>query len=236
MSTFKAQLKFIRNYMDQRPDRTTEIVSQLGFPTPYFSMILGLHPVRNRYTLELIGITQIIASHVAMIAKHHLACRRPDRIDATVLPIISTPGHGSFPSAHATEAFAVAEVLKGVVEGGHEHYSDPEKRVKLIYKQAERIAVNRTVAGVHYPIDSWAGAILGRTIGQMILAKGNRHKSYVDTYKYIAKDDSDFFVKEFAKGENKVNGVSASEEFAIDRSGLFNWLWERTLDEYVVAK
>ena len=35
---------------------------------------------------------------------------------------------------------------------------------------AARIAANRTVAGVHYPTDSMAGAVLGLTIGEMIVS------------------------------------------------------------------
>src|SRR3712207_7550243 len=44
------------------------------------------------------------------------SCRRPDRLGPTVMPMIPTPGHGTFPSAHAAEAFAVATVLDGLLE------------------------------------------------------------------------------------------------------------------------
>ena len=52
-----------------------------------------------------------MGAHLAMIAKHALAVRRPDQLDGRILPMIPTPGHGAFPSAHATEAYAVATVL-----------------------------------------------------------------------------------------------------------------------------
>ena len=33
---------------------------------------------------------------------------------------------------------------------------------------AERIGINRTIAGVHYPVDTVAGAALGATIGKIL--------------------------------------------------------------------
>ena len=36
---------------------------------------------------------------------------------------------------------------------------------------ATRIAVNRTIAGVHFPIDSAAGAVLGLTLGLYFVAR-----------------------------------------------------------------
>jgi hypothetical protein len=39
------------------------------------------------------------------------------------------------------------------------------------YRLAARIAINRTVAGLHYPIDSAAGAVLGTTLGDYLVAR-----------------------------------------------------------------
>ena len=39
-------------------------------------------------------------------------CYRPVEYNAEVQPMITTPGHGSFPMGHATQAYAVAHVLK----------------------------------------------------------------------------------------------------------------------------
>ena len=40
------------------------------------------------------------------------------------------------------------------------------------FRIAERMAVNRTVAGVHFPCDSAAGALLGCAIGEHVHALG----------------------------------------------------------------
>ena len=234
VACFEEQLKFMRDYLDQRPDRTPEIMSQLGFPTPYFSMILGLQTAPNRYTLELIAITQVLAAHTAMVVKHHLACRRPDRLGAKVMPIIPTPAHASFPSAHATEAFAVAEVLNTLLDS-QEHYPDVEQRKALITKLAERIAVNRTVAGLHYPIDSWAGAILGRAVGQIVLSKCGID-CVVDGYDYRAHGHCDFFVDEFVKGVNPDFGVHEKGSVSVNSSELFTWLWNKARKEFDLSQ
>ena len=231
---FLDQLQYVLDYKDLRADRTSEITSQLGFPSEYFAMILGLHTARNKHTFELITITQVICAHVAMIAKHALAIRRPDTIDSRIMPLIPTPGHGSFPSAHATEAFGVAEVIIALIKNTH-HFSDKDQRITLIKKQAERIAVNRTVAGVHYPIDSWAGASLGRAVAQIILAKCGLG-SKVRSFEYDAQTGSDFFVSDFyaSATNDRPQGSELSYhcDRHVDQSELFTWLWKKVKAEY----
>jgi hypothetical protein len=168
------QLDFVRDYADQRGDRGIEITSQMGSLGDYYGFILGLTGSHNPRTLEQIYITHKMAGHAVKIPKHNLACRRPDQLDGRVMPMIPTPGHGTFPSGHATEAFAIATVLSALVRANPKQFPDADARVAMTMKQAERIAVNRTVAGVHYPIDSYAGATLGTMIGRTIVALGNQ--------------------------------------------------------------
>jgi hypothetical protein len=84
--------------------------------------------------------------------------------------MIDTPGHGTLPSGHATEAFAIAATL--------DHLVPVEARATDLQGQlmamAARIAVNRTVAGVHFPIDSFAGAILGFAVADVIAARAGQ--------------------------------------------------------------
>ncbi len=230
----------MRSYADQRADRAPEILSQLGFPTDYFSSILGLQAEANPRCFELIAITQVIASHVAMVAKHHLACLRPDRRGATVMPMLPTPAHGAFPSAHATEAFAVATVLSGLLKtlearpAPQRPYPLTERLITLLHKQAERIAVNRTVAGVHYPIDSWAGAALGEAVGELILAKCRGGSAGAREYD---AEDIDFRIADFRDpspgAPSSTHGLKRTPNaFTLATSPLFVWLWTKTLDEF----
>ncbi|MEL6202915.1 MAG: phosphatase PAP2 family protein, partial [Pseudomonadota bacterium] len=129
-----------------------------------------LSPSIARFTHELLDLALGVASHVVLSVKHILACPRPDAFSPQIQPVIPTPGHSALPSGHATEAFTAAVVLASVMN----HDSD---LTKMLMRQAARIAVNRTVAGVHYPVDSIAGAMLGLNLGQMIVALAGQEHS-----------------------------------------------------------
>jgi hypothetical protein len=85
--------------------------------------------------------------------------------------MIEVPGHGTLPSGHGAEAFAVARVFWGLLKAtGTKPYADPGVGVQLM-RLASRMAVNRTVAGVHFPVDTIAGALLGLTLADYFLAR-----------------------------------------------------------------
>lgn len=172
---FKAQLKWLRSYADLRDDRLPEISLQQDDILSFFGAVGLLDDQRRLRTLELLEATVRFAIHIEMMVKH--LCRAPRPIDYApeVQPIVQTPDHSSFPSGHATEAFAVATVFHRLMTG-----KGPKDGVAgraQVFRLAHRIAVNRTVAGVHFPVDSAAGALLGCRLGEHIfgLANGADH-------------------------------------------------------------
>ncbi len=172
-ATLSNQVSFVQHYVEQRGDRAGEILTQLTTLTDFFTSIVGVPTGRASHLVELLSLTQEIAGMCVMPAKHMLACRRPDELDCRLMPLVPTPAHGSQPSGHATQAIAIATVLNTLlqeVEGNRR--GDPTKRQILINAQAHRIAVNRTVAGLHYPMDNWAGAVVGHGIGRIIASLG----------------------------------------------------------------
>lgn len=225
------QCQLVRDYADLRPDRGAEITSQLGFPTEYFAMILGLNQGQHANTFELIMATQVAAAHAAMIVKNVLAVRRPDQIDGRILPMIPTPGHGSFPSAHATESYAAMTVLEAVLQ----HWAtlkDNAPRAAMLRGLAERIAVNRTVAGVHFPIDSWAGAALGTAVGRMILGRcGLAVPRPSLTYDPVNHDFNDYDFGLAAAG----SGLTSGPDYGVTPSDLFTRLWGKVMTEAQTA-
>jgi membrane-associated phospholipid phosphatase len=157
------QLDIVANWADLRADRAEEISVQLTPPIAFWSTILNLHPERRKWTLELVFAALRLANHVEMRFKHALACRRAVEMSPQIQPMILTPGHGSLPSGHATEAFIVAFVLWKLIL-----VNEPAKStewLEQLMRQAARVAINRTVAGVHFPVDSAAGQLLGLTLG-----------------------------------------------------------------------
>jgi hypothetical protein len=83
--------------------------------------------------------------------------------------MILTPGHASLPSGHATEAFMVAYLLwrlRRTVDSTNDH-----RWCEQLMRQAARVAINRTVAGVHFPVDSAAGQALGLILGRYFVLR-----------------------------------------------------------------
>ena len=135
--------------------------------------------------MELLEVVLQLARYVEHRVKYSLACRRPNEYSAQIQPIILTPGHGTLPSGHATEAFAAALVFAALLERAGvasintnaPPYRQGDYRLMLM-RLAARIAINRTVAGVHFAIDSIAGALLGLTLGEYFLARVTTTNSY----------------------------------------------------------
>ena len=118
------QLELVTSYADLRQDRMSEILAQLPGPMAFISSIGFLHPDRTPWTIELINAALRLAVFVEMRFKHALACRRPIEFSPQIQPMILTPGHGTLPSGHATEAFISALVFWQLLRAsGTEPYS-----------------------------------------------------------------------------------------------------------------
>ncbi|MEM8657052.1 MAG: phosphatase PAP2 family protein, partial [Pseudomonadota bacterium] len=175
---FKDQTAYIEQYADLRQDRALEIETQLDLPTAFFGSIAYLNASRTKYTYELILAALKLANFTEMRLKHALAARRPVEYSPQLQSIISNPLHGSLPSGHATEAHIVATVLTRVLEASGNDVYDLEGWRAQFFRLAARIAVNRTVAGVHFPVDSAAGACLGITLGDYLVARASKANKY----------------------------------------------------------
>jgi undecaprenyl-diphosphatase len=98
-----------------------------------------------------VGVAILAAESSSGALKAWLERDRPPLSDPDPEPLVELPVTHSFPSGHATVAFASATVLALAV---------PRLRVPL-YVLAALIAFSRVYVGVHYPFDVLAGAVLG---------------------------------------------------------------------------
>ena len=126
-------------YADLRPERQAEITSQIGDLPSFFAALDFLDPGLTPWTLLIMQATLRFAATVTHRVKFGLNCPRPLLFSPLIQPMLLTPTHGAFPSAHATEAHALATVLTRLTGG------DPV--ADLVnggqrFMLAERIAVN----------------------------------------------------------------------------------------------
>jgi undecaprenyl-diphosphatase len=86
-----------------------------------------------------------------------LIVKRPRPMLEGLPPLGGAPSSLSFPSAHATSAFAVATAMTRVEPLG-----------ALAFVLAFALALGRPYLGMHYPSDVLAGAILGVALGLIV--------------------------------------------------------------------
>jgi PAP2 superfamily len=164
------------NYADQidkvlraaveREERLPEILVQSQGIGVFFDSITGLSRGDAPRLRELLDAALQVVTHLLMQIKHHVAAWRPYQRSARVVPVIDTPAHGSLPSGHATQAMLTALLLSELL------YVPGDARRVALDRLARRIAFNRVVAGVHFPMDSAAGAALARQLAATLVAAG----------------------------------------------------------------
>lgn len=228
---FIQQLDLVANYAELREDRGAEVMAQMNGGAPFWASIVGLTTHRHKYTLELLDLAMSLATHVEMRFKHAFACPRPVELSPQIQPMIPTPGHASWPSGHATEAYMTCAVLQALVPHG-------EKYREQLERLAARIAVNRTVAGLHYPIDSAVGRLLGTSLADFFVARctGKKlHERGFDGSKFHGLKHA---VIDFDPRVSMIDNKSGYYEYAgaastISASPLLEFMWTKAAKEWL---
>ncbi|APZ54997.1 PAP2 superfamily protein [Salipiger abyssi] len=167
------QLPHLRAAADLRFDRLTEIRVETSNIQSFFAGVSYMSSGATKWTMALLQAVFRLCTRIEMPVKLGFDLPRPITLAYEVQPIIQTPGHGAWPSGHATESFAGATLLSRLfydhAEGAAFDPGAALQQQNQLYRHAERIAINRTVAGVHYPTDSMAGAVLGVTMAEALV-------------------------------------------------------------------
>jgi hypothetical protein len=144
-----------------RPGVMAEALAQKDDITTHFRGALSFNKATHPCTVYLIQGALRAAQYAVMRYKHHFNRRRPSQLWPELMPPIAVPGHASFPSGHATEAYVVARCLQEIVgPAGSGVIPALADAREITQRLAQRIARNREVLGVHYPSDSEGGAML----------------------------------------------------------------------------
>jgi len=110
--------------------------------------------------------SSLIASGIITpVLKYSIGRVRPDSTDAT-FRFKPFSGSQSFPSGHATQAFAVASVIAA---------DYPEWWVQVVsYGAAGVVGLARIEQNAHFASDVVAGAIIGTVVGRAVVARHNK--------------------------------------------------------------
>ncbi|MFN7123199.1 MAG: phosphatase PAP2 family protein [Hydrogenophaga sp.] len=236
---FKKQLDLVAAYADLRADRAAEIVAQMGLPVAFWSSLVGLTAHRHKKTLQLLDLMFSLCVHVEMRFKHIFASLRPVAMSPQIQPMIETPGHGSWPSGHATEAFAFAVLLEALLNAASPTNGTPngtESREQL-QRLAARIATNRVVAGVHFPVDSACGRLLGTALAEFLVARATGtkvHERGFDGRLFEGPNGEplDFSLHQSMDHTSGHAYTRSAGATGVGNAPLVAWLWEEALKEW----
>ncbi len=152
LATIDAELMVMLNMAPDREDRFLEIIDQHDAEGAigYFLGMLMIDPSHYPNTYLLIRAARRIGELASMCLKGYFMFPRPSQVCPAIVPMIDPPMTPSFPAGHAIQARLIALCLEDLRPGN-------TQRTALLDYLARRIADNRVIAGLHYPIDITAG-------------------------------------------------------------------------------
>ena len=161
---------------DERAPAMGEILSQDVEFTTDFMALLATTPGSHPNTYRMLHIASLIGSYAVLYYKGLRNRPRPSQLCPALLPPIPMPGHASWPSGHATQAWLKALCIEHVLQGvlpGTLITGDLGAVSSNLRTLAIRVARNREIAGLHYPTDSAAGRRLADTITPFLTGMGS---------------------------------------------------------------
>jgi hypothetical protein len=232
---FEGQLKQVDAWASRRDVRAAEILTQVTPPLGYFASLLNLQAGRHKRTLELVNAALQFTYAACMRFKHALACPRPGEYSVAVQAMIEVPMHPSLPAGHAAEGHVTAAVL-GALAGA----APDSKTDAMLRRLAHRIAENRVVAGLHFPVDLIAGRLLGDALASYFLAACGKSDKWIGgTFEIGAPDASKGQQQEFSATDDEGSklrffgaGCDGLEPVSGKKSPLLAEMWSEAADEW----
>lgn len=221
---WQAQVDDVIRAAAEREDRLPEILSQAANLWAFFESITGVSLQQAPAFGELLLAAEDWALKILMLLKHNVAALRPVQRSSLVRPVIPTPGHGSLPSGHATIAAMNTELLRLMM-----YPTGPSARAEALDRLARRIAFNRVVAGVHFPVDSQAGYALGHQLARVLAALAGHPPAELRSLAAADVIRGDFKLSEIAPVAKVGNARNQTKSPAIaaSRADALALLWQQ---------
>jgi hypothetical protein len=166
------ELQMLAEY---RAEVMSEALAQMTDMVGYWAGLLMFSPYSHPWTFRLARTAIVVGEFLAMHYKRQYQRARASQLSPALMPPIPVPGHASYPSGHATQAYLLSLLLGLVmpnvvgnlyVPTGNAYPGTPNDF--LLDRLAERVARNREVLGLHYPSDSAAGKQLAQSALPML--------------------------------------------------------------------
>jgi hypothetical protein len=138
-----------------RPEALGEIVQQNQNFQVCWLQFLNLSQASHPQTFLLMKLAARVGEMAMMILKRRNATRgRPSQFCAMLYPPVPVPGHASYPAGHALISQLTSSCLAELLPA----YKD------ALDKLAERVGINRVIAGLHFHQDVEVGWDVGRQL------------------------------------------------------------------------
>lgn len=151
------EITYLKTLISKRSSKLPEITAEINLPAfrfgkyTYEDLTTSSHKPN---TNKLLKAAYHDLAIVTFVMKKKFNRVRPSKIDTELGHAISIPEHPAYPSGHATGAYIFAYILQELDASKADTY----------LKDAQRIAENREIAGLHYPSDTAAGQQLARQL------------------------------------------------------------------------
>jgi hypothetical protein len=146
-----------RRQFHRNSARMAEIARQADHAMDYWMNLLSLTPANKPATVALMASGFAIGQMVGMYFKDFFARARPAHYLPSLMTVLPTPGHPSFPSNHALQNELVGLlVMRCLPDSLKACYGDAIRSLSC------RIGENREIAGLHFTQDTDAGRQVAR--------------------------------------------------------------------------
>jgi acid phosphatase (class A) len=151
-----AQLREVLEMADERQARFTEIIDQHSGEgaIKYWLGMLSIDAGSAPATYQLIRVARRVGEIVVMCLKDHYREARPSQVCPAIVPMIDPPVTPAFPAGHALQSHLISLCLAEARR--------TRNQSEMLFGLSRRVAENRVIAGLHYPLDNEAGVFAAK--------------------------------------------------------------------------